>query len=58
MQVFSETIDTATGFDFQLGIEGFRYSDLYDAVKLRELAERFYAEVEQSEPVLAEALNK
>jgi NADPH-dependent glutamate synthase beta subunit-like oxidoreductase/NAD(P)H-flavin reductase len=58
MQVFSEIIDTATGFDFELGIQGFRYSDLYDAVKLRELAERFYAEVEQSEPVLADALNK
>ena len=31
-------------FDFDLGINGFKYSDLFDAVKLKELAEKFYAE--------------
>ena len=44
--------------DMELGIDGFRYSDLFDAVRLRELAERFYAEVERSEPPLHEALAK
>ena len=34
-----------SGWDLKLGIEGFRYSDLYDAIKLKELGERFYAEV-------------
>ena len=42
----------------ELGIEGFRYSDLFDAVKLRELAERFYADVEKHEPLLHNALTK
>ncbi|MEP7074401.1 MAG: FAD-dependent oxidoreductase [Acidobacteriota bacterium] len=44
--------------DIELGIEGFHYADLYDAVKLRELAERFYAEVAEREPVLSKALTK
>lgn len=42
--------------DFELGIPGFRFSDLFDAVKLRELAEKFYAEIEKSEPLLHESL--
>jgi len=46
------------GRDFDLGIEGFRYSDLFDAVKLKELAERFYGEVDEKEPVLGHALTK
>ncbi len=45
-------------FDFDLGINGFRYSDLFDAVKLKELAEKFYAEVDEKEPVLGDALKK
>ena len=36
---------TNAHYDFQLGIEGFSYSDLYDPARLRELAEAFYAEV-------------
>ncbi len=44
--------------DFELGITGFLYSDLYDAVKLGELAEKFYSEVSEKEPVLGDALNK
>jgi len=44
--------------DFELGIEGFRFSDLFDAVKLKELAERFYAEVEKDNTVLHSALMK
>ena len=44
--------------DFNLGIVGFKYSDLYDAVKLKELAEKFYEEVSEKEPVLHEALSK
>src|SRR5262245_48076848 len=44
--------------DFELGIVGFKYSDLYDAEKLRELAEKFYDEVREKNPVLHEALAK
>ncbi len=44
------------GFDFELGIPGFNYSDLFDAVRLKELAEVFYAEVKNAEPVVGEAL--
>ncbi len=45
-------------FDFELGINGFKYSDLFDAVKLKALAEKFYAEVDEKEPVLGDALKK
>ncbi|HXG82990.1 MAG TPA: FAD-dependent oxidoreductase [Pyrinomonadaceae bacterium] len=44
--------------DFALGIEGFKYSDLYDAGKLGEIAEKFYGELQINEPVLHEALTK
>ncbi|MBK8813459.1 MAG: FAD-dependent oxidoreductase [Acidobacteria bacterium] len=42
--------------DFDLGIEGFRFSDLFDAGRLKDLADAFYAEVADREPVLHEAL--
>jgi NADPH-dependent glutamate synthase beta subunit-like oxidoreductase/NAD(P)H-flavin reductase len=45
-------------FDLDLGINGFSYSDLFDAVKLKALAEKFYAEVDEKEPVLGDALKK
>jgi NADPH-dependent glutamate synthase beta subunit-like oxidoreductase/NAD(P)H-flavin reductase len=45
-------------FDFELGVDGFRYSDLYDAVKLKELAEAFYSEIKEKEPVIGQALAK
>ncbi len=48
----------AAEFDLKLGIDGFRFSDLFDALKLKELAERFYAEVAEKEPVLHTALAK
>ena len=53
----SEKENTLTeNYDFELGIPGFRFSDLFDALKLRELAEKFYSEIEKSEPLLHEAL--
>ncbi len=51
-------INTNTNHDFDLGIAGFRFSDLYDAGKLKEIAEIFYAGLEKSEPILHEALIK
>ena len=57
MTAFSAN-ERAGGLDFELGIPGFKYSDLYDAVRLKELADIFYAEVASKEPVLGEALNK
>ncbi|MFM9905816.1 MAG: FAD-dependent oxidoreductase [Pyrinomonadaceae bacterium] len=46
------------GHDIELGIEGFKFSDLFDADKLRELAEKFYADVAKHEPLLHDALAK
>ena len=47
-----------TAHDMELGIDGFRYSDLFDAVRLKQLAEAFYLEVEKQDPLLSDALNK
>jgi NADPH-dependent glutamate synthase beta subunit-like oxidoreductase/NAD(P)H-flavin reductase len=44
--------------DFELGIDGFHFSDLFDAYRLCDLAEKFYEEVEKEEPLLSAALNK
>lgn len=54
----SENTLSAENFDFQLGIGGFSFSHLFDPVGLKRLAEAFYAELRQSEPVLGEALDK
>jgi NADPH-dependent glutamate synthase beta subunit-like oxidoreductase/NAD(P)H-flavin reductase len=42
--------------DFELGIRGFRYSDLFDARRLKDLADTFYLEVSEREPALHAAL--
>jgi NADPH-dependent glutamate synthase beta subunit-like oxidoreductase/NAD(P)H-flavin reductase len=39
--------------DFLLGVEGFRYSDLYKPERLKDLAETFYGEIEEKNPALA-----
>jgi len=44
--------------DFDLGIVGFKFSDLFDAVKLKELADKFYDEVKQENPLVGDALVK
>ncbi len=54
----SEREQMITDFDFNLGMDGYRYSDLFDAAKLKKLAEEFYDEVVEHEPVLGDALNK
>src|SRR5437868_4929519 len=56
MTVFSE--DVLGQNELELGIEGFRFSDLFDAIKLKELAERFYTEIGPQDPVLHRALTK
>src|SRR5215210_8225217 len=58
MTGISEKERIAANYDFDLGIVGFRYSDLFDAARLKELAEKFYAELAEKEPVLADALTK
>ena len=45
-------------YDLELGIPGYFYSDLYDAVRLKQLAEIFYDELLQKEPVIGSALKK
>ncbi|MGB7209278.1 MAG: FAD-dependent oxidoreductase [Pyrinomonadaceae bacterium] len=49
---------STTNHDFDLGIVGFRYSDLFDAIKLKELAEKFYNEVSEKDPLLHDSLTK
>ena len=44
--------------DFDLGIVGFRYSDLFDAVHLKKLAEKFYDELKDENPLVHQALTK
>ena len=44
--------------DFELGIAGFRYSDLFDPARLNALAETFYAEIGKAEPTIHAALMK
>ena len=56
MNSTSEKLSSST--DFDLGIPGFRYSDLFEPQKLAELAGVFYAEVAEKEPVLHEALKR
>ncbi|HEY2867665.1 MAG TPA: FAD-dependent oxidoreductase, partial [Pyrinomonadaceae bacterium] len=46
------------GHDFELGIAGFRFSDLFDAVKLAELTDVFHAFLNEHEPIVADALKK
>src|SRR4051812_21307878 len=50
--------DNRPGHDIELGIDGFCYSDLFDALKLKHLAELYYLEVEKRDPLLSDALNK
>jgi len=56
--MISENERAAASHDFDLGIAGFRYSDLFDAVRLADLAEAFYNELDEREPVVGEALRK
>ncbi len=44
--------------DFELGIDGYSFADLFDAAKLKSLAEKFYDEVEKHEPLLGSTLKK
>ncbi|MEP7147472.1 MAG: FAD-dependent oxidoreductase [Acidobacteriota bacterium] len=48
----------ANEHDYDLGIPNFRYSDLFDADRLADLANAFYAEVAEKEPVVYAALKK
>ncbi|MCZ2390374.1 MAG: FAD-dependent oxidoreductase [Acidobacteria bacterium] len=43
---------------FELGIAGFTFADLFNAGKLKELADLFYADVLEREPVIGDALKK
>ncbi|MCS6873627.1 MAG: FAD-dependent oxidoreductase [Pyrinomonadaceae bacterium] len=50
--------EKARSHDFELGISGFWYSDLYKPEKLEELAEKFYQELAARNPEVAEKLDK
>src|SRR5688572_19713211 len=46
------------GNDLELGIGGFTFSDLFDAIRLKDLADAFYAEVGEHDTTLHSALTK
>jgi NADPH-dependent glutamate synthase beta subunit-like oxidoreductase/NAD(P)H-flavin reductase len=48
--------DISNPQDLNLGVPGFRYSDLHDAERLAELAEVFYRELSQKDPLVHDAL--
>ncbi len=50
--------DDFSNNDFDLGIPGFRYSDLFDAYKLKDLADEFYSDLKQKNPVVHQALTE
>ena len=58
MTVISENGGGDAQHDFKLGIDGFNFSDLFDAPKLKELADTFYAGIEAHDKVLHSALTK
>ena len=58
MSIISEIEQSTAAPDFELGIAGFRFSDLFDAVKLAELTEIFYNDLHEKEPVVGRALRK
>jgi NADPH-dependent glutamate synthase beta subunit-like oxidoreductase/NAD(P)H-flavin reductase len=54
----SEIENRAANRDFDLGVSGFKFSDLFDAVRLAELAEKFYEELKEENALLHAALTK
>src|SRR5687768_7862709 len=58
MTVSSQNGSGGDQTDLKLGIEGFVFSDLFDAAGLKDLAERFYAEVGEQDTVLHSALTR
>ncbi|MEQ1921499.1 MAG: FAD-dependent oxidoreductase [Pyrinomonadaceae bacterium] len=58
MTEVSENSTQVGGHDVELGIEGFSFADLFDAGRLKDLADKFYSEVEKHEPLLHDALTK
>ena len=44
--------------DLPLGIPGFRYADLYEPARLKDLLDRFDAEVGKTDPALLEAFGR
>src|SRR5579883_351639 len=54
----SASFGHASNADFALGVQGFKYSDLYKPERLRALAEAFYAEVKARDEKLHEKLSE
>ncbi|MFN3329429.1 MAG: FAD-dependent oxidoreductase, partial [Pyrinomonadaceae bacterium] len=52
----TEAANTHRNYDFELGIPGFRYSDLYLPEKLEQLASLFYQDLKEKNPSLADEL--
>ena len=54
----SEKGPVAPSYDFELGIDGFWFSDLFDAGRLEQLTEAFSSYLSDREPVVAAAYTK
>lgn len=52
------SVNASAAGDFELGVAGFRFSDLFDAERLKDLADAFYAEVRERDAVLGDALDR
>ena len=44
----------STDYDFKLGVGEFQFSDLYNPIKLKELAEKFYSDLQNQNAELHE----
>lgn len=51
-----QTVSALADHDFDLGVVGYKYSDLFDPYRLKDLAEKFYSELAEKEPLLHDAL--
>ena len=58
MTGISEKELETTNYDFDLGVVGFKYSDLFEAARLGDLADNFYIELKEENALLHYALTK
>ncbi len=57
MSGFSVTENCGSDHDFDLGISGFKFSDIFDAIRLKDLADKFYEDLAGKDPLLHASLS-
>ncbi|MCA1609255.1 MAG: hypothetical protein LC730_07355, partial [Acidobacteria bacterium] len=58
MTLVSDTGAPTVAAEMRLGIAGFQFSDLFDAARLKDLADEFYSDLAAKEPIVHQALTK